>query len=107
MIVIATFKDIARRISLINRESYLVKICAVVTPRHIICIDTDNKVEFFRVYIDNVNGFYKKLWMLYQAMLNFDYNDLGKIRPHKTKSHSKKLLELWKQANEKKLLKLL
>lgn len=106
MIVNIQFKDIARRVSLINRESWLVKICVVVTTRHIICVDTDNTTEFFRYPVDNTRAFYQKLWMLYQGMLNYDYNEIGKIRPHKTKRYSKKLHELWKQANEKKSLRL-
>jgi len=106
MILNVSFKDIARRIALINRETWNVKICVVVTTRHIICKDTDGFVEFFRYPVDNTNAFYNKLFMLYQAMLNHDYYDVGKIRPNIKKRYSKKLIELWKQANEKKSLKL-
>lgn len=106
MIKLVKFSDIARRISLINRTSWNVKICAVVTTRHIICIDTDGEVEFFRAYIDNPKLFYDKLWMLFQAMLNFDYYDVESTRVHKTQRYSKKLIDLWKKANEIKSLKL-
>lgn len=106
MIVLVSFKDIARRIALINRESWKVKIHAIVTTRHIICMDTDNQIEFFRYPVDNVRAFYQKLWMLYHAMLNFDYKDIGKIRPNKQKRYSLKLQELWIKANEIKLSKL-
>lgn len=106
MIQLVKFSDIARRISLINRESWNVKICAVVTTRHIICIDTDGEVEFFRTYIDNPKKFYNQLWMLYQGMLNHDYFDIESSRIHKTKRYSKKLIDLWKKANEIKSLKL-
>lgn len=105
MIVLVQFKDIAKRIALINRESWRVKVQAVVTHRHIICTDTDNNVEFFRYPVDNTRAFMYKLFMLYQAMLNFDYDDVGKIRPTKNKRYSKKLQELWIKANELKLLK--
>lgn len=106
MIVNVTFKDIARRIALINRESWLVKICVIVTTRHIICVDTDGEVEFFRYPVDNTKDFYTKLYMLYQGMLNHDYYDIGQIRPNIKKRYSKKLIDLWKQANQKKSLKL-
>lgn len=101
-----SFKHIADKLALINRESYFVKIHVVVTPRHIICLDTDNQVEFFRFYVDNLNAFYQKLWMLYWAMLAHDYSGIGLIRPKVNKRYSKKLFDLWKQANEKKSLTL-
>lgn len=107
MIILATFKDIARNINRINRESWLVKVHVVVTGKHIICNDTDNEIEFFRYSVDNTNGFNRHLYMLYQSMLNYDYSGLGKIRPKVNKRYSNKLFELWKQANEKKSLKLL
>lgn len=106
MIQLVKFSDIARRIALINRSSWEVKICAVVTTRHLICMDTDGEVEFFRSYIDNPKKFHDMLWMLYQAMLNSDYYDIASTRIHKSKRYSKKLIELWKKANELKLLKL-
>lgn len=106
MIVNVTFSDIARKIKDINRESWLVKVCVVVTTRHIVCIDTDGEVEFFRYPTDNTKAFQTKLYMLHQAILNYDYSDLGKIRHPKNLRYSKKLYELWKKANELKSLKL-
>lgn len=106
MIVNPTFTDIARHIKEINKISWLVKVCVVVTTRHIICITTDGDVEFFRYPTDNVKAFLNKLFILRQAMLNFDYKDLGPIRVNISHRYSKKLFELWKQANENKLLKL-
>lgn len=106
MIVLVTFQDIARRIKLINSCAWLVKVCVVVTTRHIICLDTDGEVEFFRTPVDNTKAFYNKLWMLYNAMLRFDYYNLGKVRFQYTKRYSLKLFELWKKANEIKSSKL-
>lgn len=106
MIVNVTFSDIARKIRDINRESWLVKVCVVVTTRHIVCIDTDGEVEFFRYPTDNTRAFQTKLYMLHQAILNHDYFDCGVIRPKLTKRYSKKLHDLWKKANEIKSLKL-
>lgn len=106
MIVLLTFKDISRKIHKINRESWLLKIHVIVTGHHIICHDTDNFVEFFKTTVDDLKGFVYKLDMLYQVMLNYDYSDIGKIRPEKSKRYSRKLYELWKQASEKKSLKL-
>lgn len=101
-----TFSDISNRLKKMNRESWLVKIHVVVTTRHIICLDTDNEVEFFRYPSDNTQSFYLKMYTLYQAMLNCDYSDVGKIRPPINKRYSKKLFELWKLANLKKQQKL-
>lgn len=106
MIVNPSFSDIAKRIQKINRESYLVNICAIVTSRYIVCVDTDNEVEFFRFYHENTKAFLGKLTLLYYAMLEYDYSDIGKIRPNPLRRTSKKLYELWKKANEQKLLKL-
>lgn len=103
MIISYTFRDIANSIKKINRESWLVKVCVVVTTQHIICIDTSGSVEFFRYPVDNVTGFYNKLYMLRQAMYHFDYDGCGKIRPKVNKKYSNKLYELWKQANRLKL----
>lgn len=102
-----TFSDISRLLRKINRESWFVKVLVIVTSRHIICVDTDNKVEFFRCYYDNTKKFYVQLSLLYQAMLNYDFDDIGPIRPEKSNKYSVKLYRLWKQANETKLLKLL
>ena len=102
-----TFKDIARKLKEINQQSWAVKVCVVVTTRHIICIDTDGEVEFFRYPVDNLKAFMLKLFMLQQAMMNFDYKDLGPIRFNISHRYSQKLFNLWKQANEKKYLKLL
>lgn len=107
MIINYTFKDIASSIKKLNKDSWLVKICVVVTTRHIICVDTDNEVEFFRYPVENVNAFYNKLYILRQAMYHFDYKGCGKIRPKVTKKYSNKLLTLWKKANEIKSSKLL
>lgn len=107
MIVNPSFKDIARKLKEINKQSWAVKVCVVVTTRHIICIDTDGEVEFFRYPVDNLKAFLTKLFILHQAMLNFDYKDLGPIRVNISHRYSKKLFELWKLANEKKYLKLL
>lgn len=104
MIVNPSFSDIAKKIQKINRESYLVKVCVIVTARYVICVDTDNQVEFFRFYHENLKAFLGKLIHLYYAMLEYDYSDIGKIRPNQFKRTSKKLYELWKEANQKKSL---
>lgn len=106
MLHLYTFRDIANSIKRINTDSWLVKISVVVTTRHIICIDTDGNVEFFRTTVDNVKFFMTKLFSLHQAVLNYDYSDVGKIRPKVNTRYSNRLFNLWKQANEKKLLKL-
>lgn len=107
MIKNVTFSDIARNIQKINRLSWLVKVCVVVTTRHIICIDTDGEVEFFRYPVNNTKAFQQKLFILYSAMLNADYSDCGKLRVKLNKKYSQKMLDLWQVANQKKLLKLL
>ena len=106
MIVNPTFKDIANKLKEINKQSWLVKICVVVTTRHIVCITTDGDVEFFRLPADNLKAFMTKLFILQQAMYNFDYKDLGPIRVNISHRYSKNLFELWKQANVNKLSKL-
>ena len=91
MIVNPTFSDIARKIKEINQQSWYVKICVVVTTRHIICIDTDGEVEFFRFYTENTKAFMNKLFILQQAMYNFDYKELGPIRLNISHRYSNKL----------------
>lgn len=108
MIKLITFSDIAKKIGQINKDSYLVKICVVVTRNHLICLDTENAVEFFRVYVDNTTKFMNQLHLLYWAMIHHDYEDvkLGTRVNKSNKRYSSKLFNLWKQANEKKLSKL-
>lgn len=107
MIVNVTFSDIARTLRAINRDSWQVKVIVKVTSKHIICVDEDNEVEFFRCYHENTRGFFTKLHLLNQAMLNYDYEDIDIIRPRRTQKFSYKMFKLWKKANEIKLLKLL
>lgn len=106
MLHLYTFRDIANAIKRINTESWLVKVSVVVTTRHIICIDTDGEVEFFRYSVDNTKSFMLKLHLLHQAMLHFDYEGCGKLRVNLTKKYSNKLYELWNKANILKLQKL-
>ena len=106
MIMNPTFSDIARKIKEINLQSWAVKICVVVTTRHIVCIDTDGEVEFFRYPTNNLKSFMNKLFILQQAMYNFDYKNLGPLRINISHRYSQKLFNLWKLANEKKFLKL-
>lgn len=106
MIVLLRLSDLVRKIRDINRDSWLVKVKMVITHRYIICTDVDDNVEFIRLRNDAVESFYIKLSSLYWAMLAHDYSGIGKIRPKRSNRYSKKLFELWKTANEKKLLTL-
>lgn len=101
MIVLVRIKDLVRRIQLINRESWRVKIKMVITHRYLICTDVDENVEFFKLRNDAVETFHLKLFALYYAMLEHDYSDCGKIRPERRKRCSNKLFNLWKEANQK------
>lgn len=110
MILLIRIKDLVRRIQLINRESWRVKVKMVITHRYLICTDVDDTVEFIKVRNDAVDTFHIKLFSLYYAMLEHDYSDCGKIRPERRKRCSNKMYDLWKIANqnlkEKKLLTL-
>lgn len=63
-----------------------------------------NGFEFFKYYVDNLQGFLKDFIMLKHAALNIDYDGIGKhrLQPSKEKIRKPyKFEELWIKARNK------